>query len=113
VVVTALLLTACRQAAPTPVGPISLSIADTGRTVAAPVGGEIDIKLQTIGPGQYATPKLSSPAVRFQTMSYVSPPVPAGPTQLFRFEVVAPGQATISIPGPDQNPPFQVTVNAY
>lgn len=95
-----------------PTSRLSLSIADAGRTIAVPVGSEVDITLQTVGPVEYANPQVSSPAVRFLTMSYVTPPVPAGPTQLFRFEAVAPGQATISISGASNNPKFQVTVKS-
>jgi len=75
-----------------------------------PVGDEVDITLQTIGPGEYATPQLSSPAVRFLGMTYVSPALPAGPTQLFRFQAEAPGQTSISIQGALHNPAFEVTL---
>jgi hypothetical protein len=77
---------------------ISLSGADDGRVVTAASGAEIDITLQTIGFGCYASPKLSSRAVRFASMEGVNPPVFAGPTQRFRFEAVAPGRVTIRIP---------------
>ncbi len=91
---------------------VSLTIADTGRTIAVPVGAEIDVKLQTIGPGQYNTPQVSTAAVRFLSVSLVSPVLPAGPTQLFRFEAAAQGQATITIQSTGQNPAFEVTVKA-
>jgi hypothetical protein len=77
---------------------ISLSGADDGRVVTAASGAEIDITLQTIGFGCYASPKISSRAVRFVGVECVNPPVDAGPTQRFRFEAVAPGRATIRIP---------------
>jgi len=92
--------------------PVSLTIADKGRTISLPVGSEIDVTLQTIGPGQYATPQVSSAAVQFIAASFVTPFVPAGPTQQFRFDVVAAGQATILIQGAGNNPAFQVTVKA-
>ena len=92
---------------------LSLTAADTGRTLAVPVGGEIDVKLQTIGPGQYGTPQVSSAAVRYLSVSLVSPYLPAGPTQLFRFEAVAHGQATVSIQSTEgHNPAFTVTINS-
>src|SRR6266851_1748118 len=65
---------------------ISLTMAETGQTIKVPVGDEVDITLQTIGPGQYASPTVSSPAVRFLGVSEVGPAIPAGPTQLFRFQ---------------------------
>jgi hypothetical protein len=77
---------------------ISLRGADDGRVVTAASGAEIDITLQTIGFGCYASPKISSRAVRFVSVEGVNPPVDAGPTQRFRFEAVAPGRATIRIP---------------
>ncbi len=67
------------------------------RTVSAQVGGAIDITLQTVGPGYYVTPPtVSSPAVRF--LSENEPDGfanPAGPTQVFHFRAVAPGQAVV------------------
>lgn len=89
---------------------ISLSLANAGQTIKVPVGSEVDITLQTVGPGQYANPQVSSTAVRFLGMSLVTPVVPAGPTQLFRFEATAPGQSVITIQGPANNPAFEVTL---
>jgi len=61
------------------------------------LGQELDITLQTIGPGRYdSLPAISSPAIRFLDMSFVGPAVPAGPTQLFRFKAEARGQAVVS-----------------
>ena len=69
----------------------------TSRTVSAPAGAEIDITLQTIGPGEYASPPtVSSPAVQFLGVSDVAPYVPAGPTQRFRFRAASPGTALVT-----------------
>ena len=89
---------------------ISLTVAENGKTIQVPVGDEVDITLQTIGPGQYANPTVSSPAVRFLGVSLVGPAIPAGPTQLFRFQAAAAGQAIIAIQGAPHNPAFAVTL---
>ncbi len=81
-----------------PIQTISLGNADAGRTVAAGVGDRIEVTLQTIGPGQYGDPSVSSRATVFLGESPVGPPNPGGPTQLFRFEAIAPGRADITIP---------------
>jgi hypothetical protein len=93
--------------------PIILSGEDAGRTISVPAGAEIDLTLQTIGPGEYGEPQLSSEAVRFLDVPYVSPPIPAGPTQLFRFEAVSPGEATITIQGSWSKKIFIVTVEVH
>ena len=77
---------------------ISLGNADAGRTVAVAVGDQVDVTLQTTGPGQYGDPSLSSRAAVFLGESPAGSPNPGGPTQLFRFEAIAPGRADITIP---------------
>ena len=96
---------------------ISLSTADSGKTVVATVGDTIEVTLQTIGPGQYGTPTLSSASVTF-VGEWPSPPSEQGPggvRQLYRFEAVSSGRADVVIPhggGFPQNPipPFDFTV---
>jgi len=95
---------------------ISLGNADAGRTVAAAVADEIHLTLQTIGPGQYGDPSVSSRAAVFLGESPAGPSNPGGPTQLFRFEAIAPGRADITVPhtgDPPEGaavPPFSVTL---
>ena len=93
---------------------VDLTNADNGRSLAVLVGDEIDVTLQTIGPGSYGTPVLSSRAVRFVGESSPGPQNPGGPRQLFRFEAVATGRAEITIPHvdgfPEARDPFGVTV---
>jgi len=80
-------------------------------------GDKIDITLQTIGPGQYETPTVSSGSVRFLGESTAGTPNPAGPRQLFRFEAMTVGRAEITIehtildPPLPQTPPFAMTVD--
>ena len=76
------------------------------RSVAASVGDEIDITLQTVGFGEYASPpEVSSSAVQFLSVGQASVTVPAGPTQIFRFRAVAPGQAIVVFTHTGQVPP--------
>lgn len=91
---------------------ISLNNTDTGRSVVAAVGDKIEVTLQTIGPGHYGNARVSSGAVVFLDESSVGPPIPAGPTQLYRFEAVDSGQADITVPH-DGDPPEGPGVPAF
>ena len=94
---------------------IPLTNADSGRTVTLGVGDRIDITLGTVGPGEYGTPEVSSPSIRFVSVEGVGPPTPAGPRQLFHLEAAARGQATIVIPHAGDYSPashsFGITAN--
>jgi hypothetical protein len=69
----------------------------TGRTFTVAPGQEVDIRLQSIGPGEYqAPPAISSTAIRFQSAGLVGPSVPAGVTQLFRFQALRQGRAIVT-----------------
>ncbi|HEX3197177.1 MAG TPA: hypothetical protein VHR39_06420 [Propionibacteriaceae bacterium] len=84
------------------------------RTVSIEAGRELDLTLQTIGPGEYASPpSVSSAVVRFLDVQLVTPPVPAGPTQRFRFETVAPGMAVIVFHHTAQAPTVEDTVTVH
>ena len=99
---------------------------NTGQHVAAAVGQPIQITLQTIGPGEYDSPQISSSAIRFESVAFAKEPIPAGPTQIYRFRAVSEGEAQVKIPhviqiqssvpvGPitDANPIFAVTIRVY
>ena len=89
-----------------------LDTTDTGRLLSVGVGDEIDVTLQTIGPGQYDEhPGISSPAVMFVKVSMPFPPNPGGPRQLFQFTAAAAGQAAISIVHTVQDRRFEITVD--
>lgn len=104
-VAAALLLTAC---AAEPLSPGEVS----GGRLSVNVGQSLSLKLQTIGPGEYASPpEISSAAIRFVGVSLVGPAVPAGPTQVFRFQAVARGLAVISFRHTGTNPMIQDTVD--
>jgi hypothetical protein len=54
------------------------------------------MKLQSIGPGEYASPPaVSSSVVQFLDVRLVTPHVPAGVTQEFRFRAMKAGTAVI------------------
>ena len=94
---------------------VSLTNADNGRSIGVTVGDEIDITLQTIGPGAYGTPVLSSGSIHFLGESSPGLQNPGGIRQLFRFEAVAAGRAEITIPHvggfPDPRDPFAIAVD--
>ena len=92
--------------------PVGMSITgSTSRTFTVPAGSPFSVTLQTIGPGEYASPpSLSSSAVQFRDVADVSPYVPAGPTQRFRFLAVAPGNTIVRFTHTDRNPMVEDTV---
>jgi hypothetical protein len=92
--------------------PVDISITgSTSRTFAVPAGSQFSVTLQTIGPGEYSSPPaLSSSAVQFRDVADVSPYVPAGPTQRFRFLAAGPGSAVVRFTHTDRNPIVEDTV---
>jgi hypothetical protein len=104
IISAALLLVAC--------GPEALSQNGVpGQTLSINVGQTLDLKLQTIGSGEYASPpEISSDAIRFVGVSLLGPAVPAGPIQQFRFQAMARGLAVIAFRHTGQNPMVKDTV---
>jgi hypothetical protein len=90
---------------------------DNGHTASVSAGDEVDITLGFIGGSYYSGPDVSSSAVQFESASVIPPYNSGGPTVLFKFDAVASGTATISIPytspapGAAAQPPFTLTVN--
>src|SRR3954464_1590728 len=73
---------------------LSFDNGDNGRVLSAGLGDEIDVRLQTIGPGQYDEhPGVSSPAVAFSKVSILMPANPGGPRQIFQFRAMTAGHA--------------------
>jgi hypothetical protein len=93
-------------------GALQLDNGSAGQDIPAHVGQEIDLTLQTIGPGQFEAPAISAPAVRFLGSALASVQNPGGPRQIYRFEVVAPGRAEIRIPHAVNPTAFTLTVVA-
>ena len=106
-IVASVLLAACGGD-----NPVAISITgSTSRTFTVPAGSQFSVTLQTIGPGEYSSPPaLSSSAVEFRDVADVSPYVPAGPTQRFRFLAAGPGSAIVRFTHTDRNPMVEDTV---
>jgi hypothetical protein len=91
-----------------------LAVRGGSQTLSLAVGQELDVTLQTVGPGEYNSPPMvSSPSLRFLSVAFVSPYVPAGPTQQFSFKGEAPGQAIVVFQHSGNNPIVSDTVNVY
>jgi hypothetical protein len=93
--------------------PVSVSIkGSTSQSLNVPSGTQFTVTLQTIGPGEYGSPPtVSSGAVRFVDVSLVSPYVPAGPTQRFRFDARTRGKAIIVFQHTDNNRTVEDTID--
>jgi hypothetical protein len=104
--VAGLLLTGCGSEGPTDPDE------STGRAFTVQAGQHLEIRLQSIGPGEYRSPPtVSSASIRFQGVSLVTPHVPAGITQRFRFQAVAPGRAIVTFQHSERSPTVVDTVD--
>ncbi len=95
---------------------------NNGDRVSARVGQVIQITLQTIGPGQYGSPTISSTAIQFDGVAFAKQQNPGGPRQIYRFRARSAGEAQIKIPHvvqiasgnaseiQDANPGFALTI---
>jgi hypothetical protein len=77
---------------------LSLNFTNNGQRLAATAGQEIELTLGTVGPQQYGTPLISSPAIRLESVELVGPQNPGGPTFVYFFEAAAKGEAQIKVP---------------
>ena len=101
-----------------PANVVSLTGSDNNRSLSVPVGEEIDITLQTIGPNGYGTQvDVSSSALTVLEVTIAAGPVnPGGPIRLYRLRAIAPGTATVTIPyvvadmSAGASPPFTLTI---
>jgi len=92
---------------------VSLDASEKNRHVSAQVGERIDITLQTVGPGEYASPPaLSSPSVLFVDVAFCGT-LPAGVTQCFHFRAASPGQAVLTFTHTGSNLTVQDTVDVH
>ena len=60
------------------------------------LGDELRVTLGNVGPGEYASPTVSSNVLSFLGVSVIPPFNPGGPTQQFRFRATSRGQAIIT-----------------
>lgn len=87
-------------------------VGSTSQSLTVPVGDQFTVTLQTIGPGEYSSrPTVSSGAVQFLGVGQVTPVVPAGPTQRFRFDAVSRGKAVIVFQHTGNNRTVEDTVD--
>jgi hypothetical protein len=84
---------------------LSLNFTNNGQHLAATVGQPIEITLGTVGPKQYGTPQVSSPAIRLESVELAGPQNPGGPTYVYFFEAAAAGEAQVKIPIVDSDNP--------
>jgi hypothetical protein len=77
---------------------LSLDFTNNGQRLAARVGQQIEITLGTIGPRQYGTPEISSPAILLESVAQQWPPNPGGPEFVYIFEATSEGEAQIKVP---------------
>lgn len=92
--------------------PVSVSITGSNnQSFTVPAGAQFSVTLQTIGPGEYSNPTVSSQAVHFLDVSQVIPVVPAGPTQRFRFSATTRGEAIIVFQHTGNNRTVEDTVD--
>jgi hypothetical protein len=95
---------------------ISLDGSIAGQKVVVSVGDTIEVTLQTIGPGQYGEPVLSSGAVKFLEEKPASLQNPGGPRQIYRFKAIMTGETIITIPhtggspNTPESPLFSITI---
>jgi len=96
----------------------NVSSANDGEEIAVPVGYEIDITLQAIGPNDYDTNVVlsSDAAMVLEITIAAGAPNPAGPIRLYRLRAVSPGQVVVQIPRIDRlsdasAPAFTITLD--
>jgi hypothetical protein len=76
---------------------VGVRVDDLASEIVAYRGQKIDIKLGNVGPAIYASPpSISSSVLEYLGVDIVPPYTPGGPTQLFHFRAVAPGQAVVT-----------------
>ena len=101
-----ILLTACGSEDSTSPDPDQ----NRGETLSVVASQVFIVTLQSVGPGEYVSPPaISSSAVHFLGVT-LGEPVPAGPTQRFRFQAVQSGRAVITFRHTGQSPTVQDTV---
>jgi hypothetical protein len=89
---------------------IALTAADTGKTVSLKPEQELSITLQTVGPGRYGDPQISSAAVRSVGEGQPGVQNPGGPRQVLRFQAVSVGEAEITVPHSQSSEAFRLKV---
>ena len=112
------IITSCNQVEPTfaPLPPgivLTLQNANSGQTVSVSLSDTTNIRLQTIGPGEYGKPEISSSSIHLEKMlpTPANEINPGGPVQYYQFVAYRQGQAKISIPHTYNNIVFTITID--
>jgi hypothetical protein len=89
-----------------------LSNANSGQTVSVSLKDTVDIRLQTIGPGEYGSPEISSSSIYFEKILRTprNEINPGGPVQYYQFVADLKGQAKISILHTYNSVVFEITI---
>jgi len=97
---------------------LNLSGANDGGEFSVPVGYEIDITLQAIGPNDFDTNVVlsSDAATVLEITISAGAPNPAGPIRLYRLRAISAGQVVVQIPRIDRlsdalQPAFTITLD--
>jgi hypothetical protein len=97
---------------------LNLGYLDDGGSFSVPVGYEVDISLQNIGPDGYEMQATlsSSAATVVDVIIPAGPVTPAGPAYLYRIKALAPGQVVVhiartSVASDASLPPYTITLN--
>src|SRR6266700_4954685 len=77
---------------------LSLNFTNNGQHLTAMLDQQIEITLGTVGPSQYGTSRVSSAAVRLESVSLVEPPNPGSQTYVYIFQAASEGEAEVTIP---------------
>jgi len=90
------------------------NLAAEGETLRVAVGEELDLTLQTVGPGEYQSPpRVSSSSLQFLDAAPITPTSRWGIAQVFRFKGAIPGQAIVVIHHSGKSPVISDTVNVH
>jgi len=77
---------------------LELTTQADGSDVKLAMNQQLNLELQTVGPGQFGEPTISSATVRFEGMTFPRAQNPGGPKQLYEFRAVGDGTAVVTIP---------------
>lgn len=90
-----------------------LNRSNSGQHVVVLVGQAIEVRLQTIGPGQYDAPRISGTSIRFEGSAFAEAAGqnPGGPRQDYYFRSASEGESEITIPHTVSSDTFMVTIH--
>ncbi len=69
----------------------TFNAADSGKTVYAVPGEELNVELFSSGSDECGVPAVSTPSIQFLTSSFIGPQTLGGANELFKFEALTLG----------------------